>query len=189
LQAHCVVLAEAGSIPKTTSGKLQRFACREEFLKGDLKTVGISTLDDISQSPGASPSASHEFTGITAAPETFKFRREKIFAAAAEQRRGMIEQDLIDRLLGLLKPATATLDVAVPLYTFGVDSLAAAELKNFTAEAFGLDLPITTFLEEISIEQLADQVLERISVEQLVYSVRMDEPNAADESDWEILKI
>ena len=34
-----VVLIQAGSIPKTSSGKIRRFACRERFLSGDLNVV------------------------------------------------------------------------------------------------------------------------------------------------------
>jgi acyl-CoA synthetase (AMP-forming)/AMP-acid ligase II len=34
-----VVLVTAGSVPKTTSGKLQRFACRQAFLTGRLEVV------------------------------------------------------------------------------------------------------------------------------------------------------
>ncbi|HTQ78496.1 MAG TPA: fatty acyl-AMP ligase, partial [Thermoanaerobaculia bacterium] len=43
-QARAVVLIRAGSIPKTSSGKIQRRACRELFLKGGLDVLGSSTL-------------------------------------------------------------------------------------------------------------------------------------------------
>ena len=36
LQAHGVVLVQAGSLPKTSSGKIQRQACRNAYLKGSL---------------------------------------------------------------------------------------------------------------------------------------------------------
>jgi acyl-CoA synthetase (AMP-forming)/AMP-acid ligase II len=47
LQAHAVVLLRAGSIPKTSSGKMQRYACRAGFL--------AHTLDAIALSSAASP--------------------------------------------------------------------------------------------------------------------------------------
>jgi acyl-CoA synthetase (AMP-forming)/AMP-acid ligase II len=37
LRAHAVVLLAAGSIPKTSSGKIQRHACREGYLAGTLE--------------------------------------------------------------------------------------------------------------------------------------------------------
>ena len=39
LQAHAVVLIKTGSIPKTSSGKIQRYACREQFLANQLEVL------------------------------------------------------------------------------------------------------------------------------------------------------
>jgi acyl carrier protein len=44
VQAHTVVLIKAGTIPKTSSGKIQRRAVRQEFLAGRLDVVGSDTL-------------------------------------------------------------------------------------------------------------------------------------------------
>jgi acyl-CoA synthetase (AMP-forming)/AMP-acid ligase II/acyl carrier protein len=193
LQVHTVVMAEAGSIPKTTSGKLQRYACREEFLSGKLKTIGASTLSnypEAEQEPGLLRSNDLSAEKSDALVKgTFKLKREKILAAVPEKRRQIIEQDLSAFLIRSLKPSTAKLDVSMPLYSLGVDSLVAAELKNYVEENFGLDLPMTVFLEEISISQLSVQVLERITVEQLLDSVRMAETKLTDDNDWEILRI
>ena len=40
LEVHAVRLLRPGSIPKTSSGKLRRLACRDEFLAGTLDVVG-----------------------------------------------------------------------------------------------------------------------------------------------------
>jgi acyl-CoA synthetase (AMP-forming)/AMP-acid ligase II len=37
LKTHAVVLLKNGSIPKTSSGKLQRYACRAAYLTGTLE--------------------------------------------------------------------------------------------------------------------------------------------------------
>lgn len=37
--AHTIVLIKPGSIPKTSSGKIQRYACRRRFLSGSLNVV------------------------------------------------------------------------------------------------------------------------------------------------------
>ncbi|MBD2097356.1 fatty acyl-AMP ligase [Trichocoleus sp. FACHB-591] len=39
LQVHTVMLVKPGSIPKTSSGKIRRFACREQFLAQNLEIV------------------------------------------------------------------------------------------------------------------------------------------------------
>jgi len=43
IQVSAVALVPSGTIPKTTSGKLQRFACREALLTGTLATVSLWT--------------------------------------------------------------------------------------------------------------------------------------------------
>jgi acyl-CoA synthetase (AMP-forming)/AMP-acid ligase II/thioesterase domain-containing protein len=43
--AHVVVLVHAGNIPKTSSGKLQRHACRAAYLAGGLNVIEQSTLE------------------------------------------------------------------------------------------------------------------------------------------------
>ena len=42
LHIAAVVLVKPGSIPKTSSGKIQRHACKAGFLAGDLDTLGSS---------------------------------------------------------------------------------------------------------------------------------------------------
>ena len=39
LPVEAIVLIKAGSIPKTSSGKIQRYACRQGFLDGTLETI------------------------------------------------------------------------------------------------------------------------------------------------------
>jgi acyl-CoA synthetase (AMP-forming)/AMP-acid ligase II len=46
LQAYATVLVKTGSIPKTSSGKIQRHACRSGFLTGSLNVV-----EDWSENP------------------------------------------------------------------------------------------------------------------------------------------
>src|SRR3989440_8274859 len=46
LQVYAVVLVKTGSIPKTSSGKRQRRACREGFLARNLNVVGEGILED-----------------------------------------------------------------------------------------------------------------------------------------------
>lgn len=45
LAAHAVVLIKPGHIPKTSSGKIQRHACRQGFLAGSLDPLAESVLD------------------------------------------------------------------------------------------------------------------------------------------------
>ena len=46
---HAVALVPAGSLPKTTSGKLQRFLCRDGFLEGSLGALATWHDDAVVQ--------------------------------------------------------------------------------------------------------------------------------------------
>ena len=57
-QVHGIALIKSGSIPRTTSGKIKRHACREGFLTGTLNIISISTLGDLTEvEPGVMPVA------------------------------------------------------------------------------------------------------------------------------------
>ncbi|HJT57575.1 MAG TPA: AMP-binding protein [Ktedonobacteraceae bacterium] len=53
--AHTIVLIKHGSIPKTSSGKIQRFLCREEFLAQRLNILGTSTIVEAQESQHIAP--------------------------------------------------------------------------------------------------------------------------------------
>ncbi|MGD1861538.1 MAG: AMP-binding protein [Leptolyngbyaceae cyanobacterium] len=61
LQVYSVVLLKPGSLPKTTSGKVQRHACKAQFQAGSLAAIGQwqRTQPSVSQPPGQPPSTGH----------------------------------------------------------------------------------------------------------------------------------
>ncbi|HEY9841736.1 MAG TPA: amino acid adenylation domain-containing protein, partial [Candidatus Obscuribacterales bacterium] len=54
LAAGRIVLIEAGTIPKTSSGKIQRKACKEALLRHELRTLAELGRNDLEQDPPAS---------------------------------------------------------------------------------------------------------------------------------------
>jgi natural product biosynthesis luciferase-like monooxygenase protein len=52
LNPHAVVLIRTGTLPKTTSGKIQRRECREAYLSGRLNVVAANELKEVDLSPG-----------------------------------------------------------------------------------------------------------------------------------------
>ncbi|HJR57953.1 MAG TPA: fatty acyl-AMP ligase [Vicinamibacterales bacterium] len=48
---HIVSLVPAGAVPKTTSGKLQRFLCREALVNGTLGPLASSCSGDLAEAP------------------------------------------------------------------------------------------------------------------------------------------
>ena len=49
LQVYSALLVKPGSIPKTSSGKIQRRACQHKFLEGDLNIVGQWRQEQVEQ--------------------------------------------------------------------------------------------------------------------------------------------
>jgi acyl-CoA synthetase (AMP-forming)/AMP-acid ligase II len=66
VQVYVVVLIPSGSIPKTSSGKIQRHACRAAFLDGTIAALGSDRLADPDAVVGAAP-PSRALLGLAAA--------------------------------------------------------------------------------------------------------------------------
>ncbi len=61
LPVYGVVLLKTGSIPKTSSGKIQRHACRAGFLEGSLDSIANWTLKTATSEEYAVPQSEYEF--------------------------------------------------------------------------------------------------------------------------------
>ncbi len=142
LEVYGVLLLKTGTIPKTSSGKIQRHACKAGFLAESLSVVGSSIL-----------SHTHDLIeGNTITQETLP-------PTTQTQRQLLLELDLRNKLAPLLGISPSQLNPQQPLNTLGVDSLKAVEIKNQIEANFGLVLPIETFLDDLNITQLATQIL------------------------------
>ncbi|HLF24977.1 MAG TPA: amino acid adenylation domain-containing protein [Anaerolineae bacterium] len=150
LQVYAVVLIRIGTIPKTSSGKIQRRACRAEYLAGSLNVIGGSVLD--------------ESAIATAEIDQLQPTREELFAAAPEVRRSRLEIYLQAEIARVLKVAPAGIDPQRPLTSLGLDSLMAVELQHRLESGLGISAPMASFLEGLSIAQLATEALDQLVV-------------------------
>ncbi|MGB7922992.1 MAG: MupA/Atu3671 family FMN-dependent luciferase-like monooxygenase, partial [Pyrinomonadaceae bacterium] len=145
LRVYAVALIKTGSILKTSSNKIQRRACRAAYLAGALKVIGISTLDDASAQSVEAP--------IT---------RETLLAAPLDERQPLLWCCLQQHVADVLSVAPNLLGPQRHVKTLGLDSLMAVELKNRLDVAFGLNLPMTKFLENITLAQLSAQIMTEV---------------------------
>jgi len=146
VQVYAVVLIKPGSILKTSSGKIQRRACRAAFLAGNLDVVGSSILD--------SCDAVGSETNLT---------REALLKIRSEERQPLLETYLQEQVARILKVTSSQLNLQQPLTSLGLDSLLVFELKNRIEADFGVAVSVANLLQSASIAQLAMQVLEQIS--------------------------
>jgi amino acid adenylation domain-containing protein len=130
-----VVLVPAGGVPRTTSGKVQRRACRDLYLRGELRVLGASRL---------SPAAAEDDPMAEAPPGSLDWLR-RAFAAAARVDPARVDPDR-------------------PLSASGLDSLAAVELKHSVEEATGVSLPLPDLLEGMTLREVERRVAEGESV-------------------------
>ena len=134
VQLHALALIKPGSVPKTTSGKIQRRQSKADFLEGRLDLVGLW------KEGGA---ASNE--AVDAGPAELKNRDDVVLwlagrlAAAANVR------------LSDISPSRAVADYAL-------DSLKAIELMHDIETRTGVSLPMESFFGGITLGQIADQV-------------------------------
>ncbi|MGZ4111781.1 MAG: AMP-binding protein, partial [Tumebacillaceae bacterium] len=154
LQVYAVVLIKPASIPKTSSGKIQRHACRDRFLAGTLDVVASHVLEG----EGLHAVAVEADAGQSADAE-LSLSKESLLALPEEARQETMERWLLQEAAQVLKVSTAHLDVAQPLAMTGLDSIMAVELKNRIEESIGVQLPLVTFLEGPSVAQLANAAL------------------------------
>jgi len=114
LRAHEVALVKAGALPKTSSGKIRRHACRIEFLNGTLPIVGASTDKPLDSKVTLRSSAGSETTDSS----------QPVLPAET------IKSWLMAKLGELLKIDPANLRSDEPFVNYGLDSLAIVNLST-----------------------------------------------------------
>ncbi len=131
LVLHTIVLVRGGTIPRTSSGKVQRRACRTAFLSGKLVTIAQSSTSD----------AIHPVATVAATAE--KAGQSLVLAA------------VVQHALALSGAALADVTPDMRLTALGLDSLQRAELATTLEKTFACRLPDTDFNPSQTLGELA----------------------------------
>ncbi|RKH00252.1 amino acid adenylation domain-containing protein, partial [Corallococcus sp. CA053C] len=144
VHAHAVVLLQAKSIPKTSSGKIQRHACRNGFLAGTLETVSQSVMEGEEGTDSEVDAA-----GLG----------DALRAADADGRRQLLEQ-LVRRLVaGVLRMDASRVELSAAPAGLGLDSLMGLDLQTHLETALGLELPEAFLWQQRTLAGLAEGLL------------------------------
>src|SRR5215471_10294571 len=133
--AYAVVLLRPGTIPRTTSGKIQRSACRQAFLSKQLEVLkewreSVPLIGESST------------VGWPPRNETIESWLQSQFAL----RLGVAPDEIsIDR----------------PIAEYCLDSLIAAEMKHVVETKLGVHLSMVSFLQQTTVRQIAMQAAEQ----------------------------
>jgi acyl-CoA synthetase (AMP-forming)/AMP-acid ligase II/acyl carrier protein len=169
LQVYGLALIKTASIPKTSSGKLQRRATRQKYLSHELQILSEWTLsldehwdEEASQqrSPVAGAIQGEELPAAESGSGSGVPIRESLLLAEPAARQHLLENYIREKIARTLKLSLAGLDVQLPFNSLGIDSLTAMELKNWIEIELDVDVPVTMFLDEPSLADFAKHLLE-----------------------------
>ncbi len=138
-----IVLVRSGTLPKTSSGKLQRYLAKEHYVNGDLERVHSLT------------SNGHEEADLTMKPSTEMIMPDELnnqaFTGDLDTTIGWLQQ-----LLAVsLRVSPEEIDTNVDISMFGIDSAQALALTSRIARYVGEELTPSIIYERPTIDALA----------------------------------
>ncbi|MBD6618563.1 amino acid adenylation domain-containing protein [Komarekiella sp. 'clone 1'] len=146
VQVYAVVLIKPGSIPKTSSGKIQRRATRTQFQNGELNVIG-SDIFKISN---------------IVRKET-RLKRSELLTLSPTQCQPLLEAYLIEQEARVLAIAPDNINPEEPLSALGFDSLKVFELKNRIEVDLEVEVSIADFFEGMSTLKLVTKILAQLT--------------------------
>jgi 8-amino-7-oxononanoate synthase len=158
LALDAVVLVKAGSIPKTSSGKIQRHACRRGYLRGSLEVVGRWHAAEM---PGPSTVIP---TRRSDEPTCEPVSRPGWAAAASDDGRGMaarkkVTEIVLEEIRRVGRGRVDGLTLDSPIIETGLDSLERMEILASLEERFGGRFPEAILSDLETAHHVVDAVL------------------------------
>jgi acyl-CoA synthetase (AMP-forming)/AMP-acid ligase II/acyl carrier protein len=143
---QAIALLRARSLPKTTSGKVQRRACRELFLRGGLSLAAeiarLAPRERVAAAPGAAARA--------------------LAALAPREREAALTTIVCAEIAALLGPSAIAITPDASLHGLGLDSLLRVELDHALDRALDVRLPAALAFEHATPRALARALLARL---------------------------
>ena len=139
LEVHAVGLLKPARILKTSSGKLQRNACKQQFLDGALDAVALDTIDEPVPGPSIALHPTEDDGHLT-------------------DDAGDVESFLIREAADLLRRPADSIDAHDTIHNIGLDSLQSMTLVSRLEAHFSVDIPVGDLLEVESIAGFAELI-------------------------------
>lgn len=159
LDPYAIVLIRQTSLPITSSGKVQRSLCRDQYLHGELKVVHhwtAPTAPNEKSSDNGVLAIQLDGNGVTSSSGVVKavaeqpevprkpapVRRRNLNEMQLDRAVETIEEWLLNWVVERVGIDPADIDRTKPFAEFGVDSLSAVELSGELEDEFGV--PVTS---------------------------------------------
>jgi len=171
LEVYAILLLKTGSIPKTSSGKIQRRACRAGFLAGNLDVVGewrtnpeskvesqrrVEEVETRLQQvlPGKQQQSSSRRTNGSQQDSSNREVHKKAQA---------IQAWLVSNIAERLRVNPQDIEVQQPFSRYGLDSVAAVSLSGELGDWLGASLSPTLVYDYPTIETLVPRLVEEFA--------------------------
>ncbi len=159
LQVYGISLLKPGSLPKTSSGKIQRNACRAAFQSQNLAVVGEwrEPSVDVNQIQQAAEDLLHKLNASahSASEDLEKDSSNRTGDRPGDHSYEDIQLWIVANLAMYLNISPEEISTSEPFSNYGLDSSAALNLAAELSEWLGQELDPTIFWEHPSIESLA----------------------------------
>jgi amino acid adenylation domain-containing protein len=142
IEVYGVVLIKPGSIPKTSSGKIQRRATRNKFLEDRLDTVASSVLE------------TQEFVDA----ENNLIKKEFLQLSPQE----LLAQYLQSQVARVLKRSPQDINLDHSLTSLGLDSLKVFDLKNQIEADLEVTIAIADLFSGLTTRSLSTKILAQL---------------------------
>ena len=136
LDVYAVVLLKPGQVHKTSSGKVQRFACRADFVAGALDPIA-------------------EWRASAAAPR----RCVAPEGVSAPKDADSLAAWMIEQLAAAMGVKPAEIDPDEPFARYGLDSVKAASFAGELATLIGREVPLMLFWDYPSITAMSRHLM------------------------------
>ncbi len=139
LQVHAFLLVRPRTIPKTSSGKVRRQACRSMFLDGKLESLAEMRME------------------VNGDDEDASILQPTLNTQEA------IQDWLVVTLAAKLAVRPEAISVNDPVGRYGLDSLAAIDLAHTIQETLRVNVPLADLLNDNTLAQLASVAFEQVN--------------------------
>ncbi|WP_248277637.1 non-ribosomal peptide synthetase/type I polyketide synthase [Brasilonema sp. UFV-L1] len=171
LQAYAILLLKTGTLPKTSSGKVQRSACREGFLAGSLDVVADWSVN---------PQYKNHFRHLESEVESLwqKLQTDNLSANSSgstnDQLPALNDQPksknveaikawLVAKIAEHLQVSPVEIDIRQALAQYGLNSLAAVRISGELQEWLGREFSPTLLYDYPTLEGLARHLVDETS--------------------------
>ena len=169
IRVDTVVLIKTSSLPKTSSGKVQRHLCREHFIQGRLNVIAECLGSSQEAEPGIPIQAGDSRPDHMNTSAAGRLQVCRLIPGGLEPEDKEteyvselihVDQSFIVKMVAeLLKISPSKVDVHCPLNALGIDSLMAVELMMDIEKGMAIEFPIEALFMGGSIADLAAHAL------------------------------